>query len=162
MNTDSKEYHTQHVMAWLERQTIGLSVDQILHLLNDLTDLLWSRLRITLSDITLISIVDRALCLSQEKFPLLDHLQLDANGVCFDKLFKIENTFTPNELIQAYGQFLIETISIISVLTAGILTPILYRELDNFSMTHRSSAPQEPKEQLTKNKPQDSTEDNHD
>jgi hypothetical protein len=123
------EAHAAQVDSWIVRTAKGLPADQTAALFEEVIHAIRKRTSITLSEITLTAIFDRVLYKSQRKFPLLAGLKIDAKGISLDgNLSQIESQ-DPARITEAFRFFVIELLTILENLTAGILTKALYKEM---------------------------------
>lgn len=58
--------------------------EELLDVYEDLLATIWNRIQPTLGRITVMTIMQRALTLAREKYPLLDHLQVTPVGLALD------------------------------------------------------------------------------
>jgi hypothetical protein len=139
MNFDPNNQHAQQVEAWIAGIGTGQSPKTLVHLFEKAILMLWQRSYLTLNEVILSVIFDRALYNSQEKFPLLLALKVDSFGVQLEELVQKIDNYSSSELIEAFQYFLVEVIGIMSNLTGGILTTPLYKELDKVTLENVSS-----------------------
>jgi len=140
MSTDPKSLHSLQVDAWIQRTTKGVPPERLSVFFGYAMHALWRRSSVTLNDVTLMVIFDRALIICQEEHPLLDLVKLDAVGVNLDEL-KQGRQYSATQLHQAFRCLIIEIITIVGSLTAEILTAPLYNELSLVTTDSVSSTP---------------------
>lgn len=92
---------------------------------------LWQRAQLTLGDVTLIAIGDRVLHDAVEKYPILRGIRLDESGISCDELERGVATLEMADLERAVRAVLVELLSVLGRLTAGVLTPPLHAALSD-------------------------------
>lgn len=132
--------HRKRVSSWMG-QAAGISSDQLAQLFEQAIGALWRRAYFTLGDLTLAAIVDRLLYNATQKFPLFGSLELDANGINCVKFRERANSLSERELAKAIQFLLVELLTVIGNLTAGVLTPFLYSELSKITLKDLADKP---------------------
>ena len=140
MNQEHSKSHTLQVEAWMAQTIPGLTSEQLISLFSEAIRVLQKRTLITLSEVTLNAVFDRVLHQSQMEFPLLSEVKIDSKGLSFDG---IPDHHKPAEITEAFLFFLIELMTILENLTAGILTKPLYKELFGITGERRPSTNRE-------------------
>jgi hypothetical protein len=122
--------HSLRVDAWLERSAKKLSTEALLRLFEHAFAALWARTATTLGEVTLAAIADRVLYNAAEQFPLFASVTVDPSGgiQCRELRARI-GAVRPAELKDATRFVLVEFLSVLGNLTAGILTRELHAEL---------------------------------
>ncbi|HXH31935.1 MAG TPA: hypothetical protein VNJ01_14085 [Bacteriovoracaceae bacterium] len=92
------------------------------------------RARVTLSNVTLLAILDRVLCQSKEMFPVLAEARLSSHFISF-KALNLRDPVKPDDLAQALRFILLELFRVLGRITADILTIPLHKELHKVSWT---------------------------
>jgi hypothetical protein len=127
---DEGSYHATSVDAWLERSAKGLSPAALLQLFETAFNALWARTSTTLGEVTLTAIADRVLYNATEKFPVLSSLRVEPHtGIQFDELRKHIDALSNPEMTVELRYALVEFLTVLNNLTAGILATELYSEL---------------------------------
>ena len=129
--TDLKP-HDERVAAWMEHHAKKLTSPQLLQLFDEALRSLWERSHRTLADVTLLAIVDRVLHTSAARFPHLAALKVDAGGFRCEELELRGARVPAEEVARSIHFFLVEYLTVLGNLTAGILTPALHSELSRF------------------------------
>lgn len=141
MNPDYGDVHFQIVDEWLTTNSIGLSLDQQVFLLEKGIHSVEQRALKTLSNIGLMVILDRVLHQSTEKFDLLCDVKI-INGINIDAILNSEitkNTKDTQNIIIGLRYFLIELLRVLGRLTAEILTKPLHTELKNVTFESKDN-----------------------
>lgn len=126
---------TLQIEIWEKNKIEGLSTVEKLQLLRKALFVVEQRTLKTLSNVTLEVVLDRALHQSREKYELLSAVKLSSHSLNFDGLLEDGQFRDPQEeCVQALRHLLIEILTVLGSITAGILTQPLYQEL--FAMTH--------------------------
>lgn len=136
MSSEAAQEHTRQVDAWIERNTGGLSPERLVALFIVALETLWKRASVTLSEVTLSPIFDRAVTMSQGKYPLLAGLKIDSPEISAGGLGTHAQGWKPEEIIVAFRHLMIELLQLLGRLTADILTKALYEELNRISSEH--------------------------
>ena len=121
--------HTARVHDWLQHAADGESSDRLCRCFEDVFLRLWQRARRTLGDVTLSAIVDRVLYNASRQHPVLGSIALDTTGPRFEQLYERCGSLRPDELEPAVRFVLLEFLTVLDNLTAGVLTPALHAEL---------------------------------
>ncbi len=133
MNRDQSPLHAKQVDAWMEGVLSGLPEEQQLRTFERAFQALQKRILQTLSEVTLMAVLDRALHEGKQKFPLLSGLKIDASEISLDELLSTQKNLNAGNVIDALRFFLIEVLTILENLTAGILNKPLYKELSQIT-----------------------------
>ena len=123
--------HGVVVAAWLAPAAEGLSADELLDLLERGFASLWRRAVLTLSDVTLLAIMDRVLCSVSESCPRLAPLGVSASGLDCRALREKGDALPRHQLVEGIGFVLVEFLTVLGNLTSEILTPALHAELSS-------------------------------
>jgi hypothetical protein len=129
------------VDTWLQRSATGLSPDQLIALFEKALGALQIRILKTLSEVTLNAILDRILHQCQQQFPLLTEVKIEAHRISLTAVAREGTLEHPNEIRKAFRLFLIELLTVMGNLTAGILTKALYKTLSDVTFTPTKSIP---------------------
>ncbi len=143
MNRNQREQHAIQVDAWIEKSVNGLSQAAQAQIFKDAVEVIEKRILATLSAITWNAILDRALIRSAQSFPLLSGIKIQLGGISIDGLLLNLQDQKANQVIEAFRFLLIEILTIVGNLTAGVLTEPLYRELFRFVANSNSRTDRE-------------------
>ena len=127
--------HSAQVDTWLERSAKKLPAGALLGLFERAFAALWARTATTLGEVTLTAIADRVLYNAAEQFPLFAAVTVDASGgiQCRELRARI-GAVRPAELKDATRFVLVEFLTVLGNLTAGILTRELHAELASIEL----------------------------
>jgi hypothetical protein len=126
---DEGDGHAACVGAWLEGASEGLPAGRLIDLLERACDALWSRVRPTLSDVTLGAIFERVVHATSERFPAFASLEVGPSGLLFGGLRARAEGLRKEELVPALRFLLVEFLTVLGHLTAEVLTPALHTAL---------------------------------
>lgn len=121
--------HARIVDAWLGREAVELTSEQLLVLVAAGLDAVWGRTRVTIGEVTLVAIAERVLHDVSARFPAFASLMVEADGFVFRELLAHATTLRESEAREG-GRFLVvELLTVLGNLTAEILTPDLHARL---------------------------------
>lgn len=135
MKLNQTQSHVEIVDGWLEQSAKGLPSDALVRLFDDALTELQRRTLLTLSEVTLHAILDRVLYQSQQRYPLLTTLRIEKNGISLGPVKADLELKTPTEITQAFRFLIVELLTILDNLTAGILIEPLYKVLLNIKVS---------------------------
>lgn len=119
--------HDTCVRAWLERSAGASTSNHPLEALEHAFQVMWQRAHLTLGKVTLTAIAGRVLSSTRRKYPMLSPLTLDEQGLRCEDV--IRSSPDRSELENAVHSLLVEFLTVLGTLTAGVLTPALHAEL---------------------------------
>jgi signal transduction histidine kinase len=120
-NTHSDE----QIDAWLEQATRDLSSKKIVMVFGDALKTLSNKASRSLNQLTLMAIVNRVLYQCKERYPLLQDLKVDNNGINFDHYQSQLEKSDPEELKNSFRYLFIELYNVLGDLTAEVVTPLV-------------------------------------
>ena len=134
--------HAASVDAWLQRAGTGLLPAALLQLFESALGALWTRTVTILGEVTLTAIADRVLHDAAQKIPLFRSLRVEPNGggIRFDELRENGSAMRTTELLEGIKFVLVEFLTVLGNLTAGILTAELHAELSRVEPTNAVQA----------------------
>lgn len=103
--------------------------EDVLKVYDDLFKLIWHRVQPTLGRITVMAIMQRALILTQERYPLVTHLYVAPEGVSCDRLRQRVEDQDQRALHETLSHLLGNFLDILTMLTGDILVPRLLQEM---------------------------------
>ncbi len=112
-----------------EAKTIARK-EEVLEIYEDLLKTIWDRIMPTLGRVTVSAIMERALVLTAEKYPLIHHLEVGAEGVSFDVLRQRLGEEEKFALRDALKELVANLIDILAMLTGDILVRQLLKEIE--------------------------------
>jgi hypothetical protein len=104
--------------------------EEVLTIYEDLLSTIWNRIVPTLGRVTVSAIMERALALTKDTYPLLGHLQVTDGGVSFDVLHQRIGEEKREEIREALKELVANLIDILAMLTGDILVKQLVREIE--------------------------------
>ncbi len=128
MTVHRNESHKKQVEAWESRRAKNVSSAELPQLYAKAIQAIERRSLSTLSRVTVLVVVDRAIHETKEKFPILVQLKVGSECLEFDDLFDSPNV-NLDELKNALRELLIELLNVFGNITADILTRPLHKEL---------------------------------
>lgn len=104
--------------------------EEVLEIYEDLLQTIWNRIIPTLGRVTVTAIMERALVLTAEKYPLIQHLEATASGVSFETLRQHLGEEEKPVLREALKEVITNLIDILAMLTGDILVRQLLKEIE--------------------------------
>lgn len=126
MRTPPKDSHLQVVEEWLEINVKNLTPHQQILILEKAILAVELRASMTLSNITLLVVLDRILHQSKIEYPVLLRGTIDDNLLNFTAMDKVANA---DDKSKALTYLLVELLRVLGRLSAEILTTALHKEL---------------------------------
>ncbi|MGZ3693609.1 MAG: hypothetical protein ACXWQO_05425 [Bdellovibrionota bacterium] len=124
---DSK--HKTLVSAWAEKNTKGLNAEQLVRLFSAAIRAVEQRCLTTLSSITVMVVLDRALEESKETYAFLSDITVETQGLDLGGLLGKCKNYKLEELREGLQDLLIGLLTVIGNITADILTAPLHKQL---------------------------------
>jgi hypothetical protein len=124
----SSDMHSKLVKIWEEKSAAELTQLQHLRLLELGILTLEQTASRTLSNVTLLVIIDRVIRQCIPKHPVLSYISLESNSLSFENRPEIDSS-KALELMEALRFLLIELLTVLGRITAEILTKALHYEL---------------------------------
>jgi hypothetical protein len=123
----ARNQHQKVVAAWASR--VGSPTDAVAFIRLHQTALtaVWNRANVTISEVTLAIVADRAVFTSQEKFPWISVLKAEESGINLDVLF--ESSVDRAELGKGLQCLITEFLTVMGGITEEIITPALHKAL---------------------------------
>lgn len=129
MTVRRNDLHSQQVQTWMEKNTTGLSQDQLVLLFGAAIHAIEQRSLITLSRVTVEVVIDRVLFESKERFPVLEEISTDQSRLNLIGLLHKSGERKYEGLREALKYLLTELLRVIGNITADVLTEPLHKEL---------------------------------
>lgn len=104
--------------------------EEVLEIYEDLLQAIWNRIMPTLGRVTVMAIMERALVLTAEKYPLIKHLEATAEGVSFEILRQRLGEEQKPVLREALKEVITNLIELLAMLTGDILVRQLLKEIE--------------------------------
>ena len=117
--------------AWLERSAAKtLTRDELVDLFDAMLCALWARTSTTLGEVTLFAIADRVLHNAAQRHPAFASLRVEPNGRIYTRELRHTEAWVHHlKLLEGMRDLLVELLTVLGNLTAGLLTPELHAEL---------------------------------
>jgi hypothetical protein len=121
--------HLSRVKIWAESLILNLSNEQLLDLFENAVGSIWRQTALTISDVTINAVFQRAVFLSSENFSILKKLRVDDDKIDFTEL-RAQKLLPRDskEISRAFQCLIANFLTIVENLTAGLLTESIYRE----------------------------------
>lgn len=104
--------------------------EEVIEIYEDLLQTIWNRIMPTLGRVTVTAIMERALVLTAEKYPVIHHLEVRAAGVSFDVLRQRLGEEEKLAMRDALKELIANLIDILAMLTGDILVQQLLKEIE--------------------------------
>lgn len=104
--------------------------EEVLDIYEDLLSTIWNRIVPTLGRVTVSAIMERALALTEETYPVLGHLQVTDEGISFAVLHQRIGEEEGEEIREALKELVANFIDILAMLTGDILIRQLIKEIE--------------------------------
>ncbi len=127
------ELHVEEVEIWQKQFSLSTYDLTLLYIKAVLT--IRKRALSTLSGVTVTAVVHRTLFECKEKFPVLEDIANDSNGLDFGKFIDQLNRNNPELAQKALQELLVVLLDVFGKITADILTKYLHQALMNVSPT---------------------------
>lgn len=118
------------VQEQVEREKNIARKEEVLEIYEDLLQAIWNRIMPTLGRVTVMAIMERALVLTAEKYPLVKHLVATAEGVSFEILRQRLGEEQKPVLREALKEVITNLIDLLAMLTGDILVRQLLKEIE--------------------------------
>ena len=126
MTVPEDDIHYRAVEHWLNQNVRHLTPTQQVLILEKAIHAIELRACMTLSSVTLMVVLDRILCQTKEKFPILSRAILEKKSLSFKAVDKVQDA---HEISEALVFLLVELFRILGRMTADILTIPIHKEL---------------------------------
>lgn len=104
--------------------------EELLEIYDDLLKTIWNRILPTLGRVTVMAIMERALALTEETYPLVGYLQVTSEGVTFRVLSQNVEDQHSNSIREGLKELVANLIDILAMLTGDILVKQLLQEIE--------------------------------
>ena len=125
MRDDGHEACVDHWLA----QTVPFATSELIELWEAAFNALWRRTHETLGEVTLAAILDRVLRRASKRYPLLACIEPVKSGISCEALVAPADQMPREELLELLRYVLLEFLTVLGNLTAGILTAALHATL---------------------------------
>jgi hypothetical protein len=103
---------------------------EVLLIYEDLLQAVWDRILPTLGRVTTIAIMERAIVLAREHYPVIGKIQIGANGVLLEGLKESIEVSEPDIVRAAFKELVAAFIDILAMLTGDILVKQVIKEIE--------------------------------
>lgn len=114
----------------IERRVSQARKEEVLTIYQDLLQTIWNRILPTLGRVTVMVIMERALAITQKKYPPVRHLRVTNDGVVFAQLQQHVDEVEHEALRRALNDLIVNLIDILAMLTGNILVEQLVKEIE--------------------------------
>jgi len=104
--------------------------EEVLEIHEDLLQTVWNRILPTLGRVTVIAIMERAIILTQDSFPIAGLLKVSPEGLLLEDLRGSIDESDLGVIRQALRELVANLIDILAMLTGDILVQQLIKEMD--------------------------------
>ncbi|AOW99316.1 MULTISPECIES: hypothetical protein [Moorena] len=104
--------------------------EEVIDIYEDLLTTIWDRIMPTLGRVTVVSIMERSLALTAEKYPLIGYIESSAEGVSFEVFRKKVSPEQRLLIREALKELVTTLIDILAILTGDILVRQLLKEIE--------------------------------
>jgi hypothetical protein len=118
------------VEKMIEERVSQARKEEVLDIYEDLLSTIWNRVVPTLGRVTVSAIMERALALTEETYPLVGHLKVTDEGVSFDALRQRMEEEEREVVREALKEVITNLIDILVMLTGDILVRQLIKEIE--------------------------------
>lgn len=134
--------HKTRVSSWAGPNAEALSAEQLIRLFGAAIRAVEQRSLATLSNVTLMVVVDRALRECVEKFPVLSEIKAQPQGMDLGALLGKSAGLEIKELREALEHLLVVLLTVLGNITADILTAPLHKALMEVTRESALNAPE--------------------
>jgi len=110
----------------------------VLEVYEDLIGTIWSQILPSLGWITAMAVMERALTLTQEQYPLVEHLKVTRNGLNFVKLRGRIGDETLEDLKEGLKEVVVNLIDVLAMIAGDVLVKGLLQEIEKKNLDSKS------------------------
>lgn len=104
--------------------------EEVLEIYEELLQTIWDRILPTLGRVTVMAIMERAISLTKENFPVAAQLEVSQDGLLFGDLRDSMGESELETIREALRELVADLIDILAMLTGDILVQQLIKEID--------------------------------
>jgi len=104
--------------------------EEVLEIYEELLQTIWTRILPTLGRVTVMAIMERAITLTKENFPIVERLKVSPEGLLFDDLRSSMSESDLEVIREALRELVADLIDILAMLTGDVLVQQLIKEID--------------------------------
>jgi hypothetical protein len=133
------KFHSTTVEEWITSLPPKSGKHKIYGKLEKAFIRIFDKAAVSVSEITLIPVLDRILYNSSEKFPLLSKIKISKDRPDFSDLKKSLKKYDEKEIKTAFHYLLTEFLMVLGYLTGEQLTPLLHKEFNEFKKANHEN-----------------------
>lgn len=103
---------------------------EVLGIYEELLQTVWDRILPTLGRVTTVAIMERAIILTKEKYPIVSRVGVGPRGLVLDSLRESSNGADSATIREALKELVADLIDILAMLTGDILVSQLIKEIE--------------------------------
>ncbi|MEO5968735.1 MAG: hypothetical protein ABIQ95_02310 [Bdellovibrionia bacterium] len=126
---ERREYYAGYMDAWFNKNVEGLSTEETVNLLGQTLAVLWESARKTLSEVTLMAVMDRVILINSESFSFLSLVKVELGGVRVKELERTASLLRKNAVVGAAKDVLTDFLTIIGNITGEVISRTLITKL---------------------------------
>lgn len=130
MNENEPQKLTEQAERLVEARVSQARKEEVLAIYQDLLQTIWNCILPTLGRVTVMAIMERALAVTQETYPVLGHLRVTNEGVSFERLQQRVDEAEREVLREALKELIATLIDILAMLTGDILVRQVIKEIE--------------------------------
>ena len=127
-------HHYQRVDQWVENALRKLERDDFLFAFDHAFDCIWQVATLTLGEVTMQAVSERAVYVAMGRFPWLSPLEEDGGGIYLSQVLRSIEDISDKELQQGLRFMLGELLTVLGNLSAEIITSKLHACLSDHPM----------------------------
>jgi hypothetical protein len=104
--------------------------EEVLDIYDELLKTIWNRIHPTLGRVTVMAIMERALAITQESYPVISNLRVTPEGVSFRNLGQRLKEEDSQVIREGLKELITNLIDILAMLTGDILVKQLLQEIE--------------------------------
>ncbi|MFL7811881.1 MAG: hypothetical protein AB8I80_24805 [Anaerolineae bacterium] len=104
--------------------------EEVLEIYEELLQTVWDRILPTLGRVTVMAIMERAITLTRDSYPVVARLKVSPEGLVFDELRGRVEASELDTIREALRELVADLIDILAMLTGDILVQQLIKEID--------------------------------
>lgn len=104
--------------------------EEVLEIYEELLQTVWDRILPTLGRVTVMAIMERAIVLTKDHFPVVERLEVTPDGLSFDDLRDSMSESDLETIREALRELVADLIDILAMLTGDVLVQQLIKEID--------------------------------
>ncbi len=123
-------FTSEGIAREVEERVTQARKEEVLETYDDLLKTIWNRIFPTLGRVTVVAIMERALVITREKYPLIGQLEVTNDGVSFTAMQQSLQDEERQMIREALKELITNLIDILAMLTGDILVKQLLQEIE--------------------------------